>query len=96
MERLLSEIPRFALVPPTQTKRSDPGYGNGLNSTPLTTEKIDVFVPMPSASARIATIVKPGLLMKILAPYFRSCQSVIISLPPYLRIREVVGVPTWR
>jgi 16S rRNA C1402 (ribose-2'-O) methylase RsmI len=43
------------------TMRSDPGYGAGLSKTVLTTEKIAVFAPIPSASAATAAIVNAGL-----------------------------------
>jgi hypothetical protein len=34
---------------------------SGLSSTALTTEKMAVFAPTPSATASTATTVKPGL-----------------------------------
>ena len=35
--------------------RSGSGYGSGFSSTPLTTLKIALFAPIPSASVRIVT-----------------------------------------
>ena len=47
----------------TRTSRSGSGYGSGCSSTPLTTLKIAVVAPTPSASVSTATIVKPGDLI---------------------------------
>jgi hypothetical protein len=44
------------------TSRSGSAYGNGLRSTPLTTLKMALFAPIPSASVSTATMVNPGLL----------------------------------
>ena len=41
-----------------QTMLAASRYGSGLKSTPLTTEKIAVFAPMPSASVTIAIAAK--------------------------------------
>jgi len=38
-----------------KTRRSGDGYGRGLRMTPLTTLKIAVLAPIPSASVRIVT-----------------------------------------
>jgi hypothetical protein len=46
-----------------ETRRSAFANGSGLNSTPLTMLKIAVFAPMPIASTRITTALKPGDLM---------------------------------
>ena len=62
----------------TITNRSGSEYGSGCKSTPLTTLKIAVFAPMPSASVRIATAVKPGFFASILIPYRKSCSNVVI------------------
>jgi hypothetical protein len=37
------------------TSRSGCGYGSGFSSTPLTTLKIALLAPMPSASVRTVT-----------------------------------------
>ena len=42
------------------TSRSESVYGNGLNTTALTTLKMAVLAPMPSASVMIAIAVKAG------------------------------------
>ena len=44
------------------TSRSGSGNGAGFSSTELTTEKIAVFVPIPSVRAATAAAVKPGIL----------------------------------
>jgi len=44
--------------------------------TPLTTLKIAVFAPMPSASVTITMNVKPGFLSRVRAPKRMSCQSI--------------------
>jgi hypothetical protein len=54
------------------TMRSDPGYGAGLSKTVLTTEKIAVFAPIPSASAATAAIVNAGLCRNIRSECLRS------------------------
>ena len=38
-----------------KTRRSGAGYGNGFRMTPLTTLKIAVLAPIPSASVRMVT-----------------------------------------
>src|ERR1700683_3587233 len=45
--------------------RSESGNGSGRSRTRSITEKIAVFAPMPSASARMATMAKPGLLISV-------------------------------
>jgi hypothetical protein len=42
--------------------RSGCGYWSGCRTTPLTTLKIAVLAPMPSASVRIATMLNAGRL----------------------------------
>jgi hypothetical protein len=44
------------------TRRSGRAIGSGRSSSASTTEKSAVLNPMPMASERIATAVKPGLL----------------------------------
>jgi hypothetical protein len=44
------------------------GYASGRRSTPFTTLKMAVFAPMPSASASIATAVKPGFFRNVRNP----------------------------
>ena len=48
------------------TSRSGSGKGTGFSRTAFTTEKIAALAPMPIASVRIATIVKPGVFTSIL------------------------------
>jgi hypothetical protein len=45
--------------------RSECEYGNGASRTVLTTEKMAVLAPMPSARAATATIVNPGFEVRI-------------------------------
>src|ERR1700730_11647111 len=45
--------------------RSESGNGSGRSRTRSITEKIAVFAPIPSAKARIATIAKLGLLIRV-------------------------------
>ena len=50
------------------TRRSGSGNGTGFSRTAFTTEKIAAFAPIPTASVRIATIVKPGAFASVLTP----------------------------
>jgi len=43
-----------------------------LSNTVFTTLKIAVFAPMPSANVITATKVKPGFLLSVRRPYFKS------------------------
>src|SRR5256884_2751460 len=54
------------------TSRSAAGKGNGRSSTALTTLKIAVFAPMPSASVSTATMVKPGFFSNWRKANFKS------------------------
>jgi hypothetical protein len=47
------------------TMRSGSGYGSGFSKTAFTTVKMAVLAPMPSASVRTATAVKPGFLRSV-------------------------------
>src|SRR5215831_10310997 len=58
------------------TRRSGSGKGTGLRRTALTTEKMALFVPMPSASAATAASVKVGLFRNICNECFRSLRNV--------------------
>src|SRR5437879_3690193 len=49
------------------TSRSAAGKGNDRSTTPLTTLKMAVVAPMPSASVSTATAVKPG--------FFTNCRT---------------------
>src|SRR5690348_7587544 len=58
-------LPMTVLGLPDQSARNctswpGSGYGSGLSRTALTTLKMAVFAPMPSASVSTATAVKPG------------------------------------
>jgi hypothetical protein len=68
---------RVAILPKMQTlvqdarygtRRSGSGNGSGLSSVSLMTLKMVVLAPMPRASVRIATIVKPGLRFRFRKP----------------------------
>src|SRR2546427_7802329 len=52
--------------------RSGSLNGNGRSSTALTTLKMAVFAPMPSASVSTATAVKPGFFSNCRMANFRS------------------------
>src|ERR1017187_7941823 len=60
------------------TMRSGSGKARGLSRTVLTTEKMAVLAPIPSASAEIAVAVKPGLWRSIRKACLRSIQKVSI------------------
>ena len=47
-------------TPKSDTKRSASGYGSGRNSTPLTTVKMAVAEPIPTANAATASSATPG------------------------------------
>jgi hypothetical protein len=61
------------------TIRSGSRYANGFSRTVLTTEKIAVFVAMPSARAATAVIAKPGDWMNIRVECCRSFRRVSIT-----------------
>ncbi len=50
------------------TRRSESATGKGFSSTALTTVKMVVFAPMPIASVRTATAVKPGFFANMRRP----------------------------
>jgi len=52
-----------------KTIRSASRYGSGRRRTLLTTLKMAMFAPMPSASVRIATVEKPGDFVSDRAAY---------------------------
>src|SRR5689334_1447437 len=90
-----SAIPRSGLMLSKYTNRFALGNGNDRKRTPLTTEKIAVFVPIPIANASTATRVKPGLFTNTRTPYLISCKSVMTTLPPDLLLPERFdGVPS--
>src|SRR5579862_1087882 len=60
--------------------RSGSGYGSGFKSTVLTTEKMAVLAPMPSASAAIAVIVNPGVRRSIRSVCLRSPTNDSMSI----------------
>src|SRR6266404_190644 len=57
---------------------SESGKGSGASNPRSITEKIAVFAPMPSARARTATMVKPGLLIRTRKEWRTSASSVSI------------------
>ena len=66
--------------------------GRGCSKIALTTVKMVVFAPIPKAKDKIATALKPGLLLSTRAPCRRSCQKYSILHPtegPTLR-RQVL------
>src|SRR2546423_9287058 len=64
------------------TSWPDSGYGSGLSRTALTTVKMAVFAPMPSASVSTATAVKPGFFSNWRKANFKSfmvrCQESVV------------------
>ena len=58
------------------TRRSGSGNGTGFSSTALTTEKMAVLAPMPSASAATAAAVKPRLCPNIRSECRRSLKKL--------------------
>ena len=75
-------IPFCGLRSHSITRCSGSGYGSGLSNTPLTTLKIAVFAPMPRASVKIASNVKPGCFRNIRTPNCRSSQSDFNRVSP--------------
>ena len=51
----------------TRTRPSESGHGSGRNITVLTTLKMAVVAPIPSARVRTAMVVKPGVLRSVRA-----------------------------
>ena len=70
--------PRSTLLSQMRTSRSGSAKGSGRNITALTTLKIAVLAPTPSASVTAATRVKPGLFRSARPAYRRSCKRVEI------------------
>src|SRR5580704_28237 len=64
-----------------QTIRSVSGKVSGLSRTVLTTEKIAVVAPMPSASAATAAMVNPGLRTSARKACFNSFKICCICSP---------------
>src|ERR1041385_6241095 len=59
----------------TATNSSGWGYGKGFRRIPLTTLKMAVFAPMPTANVRVATALNRGARPKLR----RTCQSWILT-----------------
>ena len=64
--------PRLGNVVVTYSSCSAFGYGSGRRSTPLTTLKIAVLAPMPSASVRTVSAANPGWRLRPRRAYRRS------------------------
>src|SRR5262249_23208073 len=73
------------------TSRSACGKGNGRSSTPSTTEKIAVFAPIPSASVKTATRVKPGDLRNWRRANLRSFMSFSSQSDDWIYARSAAG-----
>ena len=67
-EATFSSYPCFGLRSQSVTRRSGSGNCRGRNRTVLTTLKMAVFAPMPSASDNAATVVKLGLFASMRRP----------------------------
>ena len=52
------------VTPYSATKRSLSGYGSGRSSTPLTTVKMAVAEPIPTANATTASSATPGAVFQ--------------------------------
>ena len=61
------------------TSRSGSLKGNGFSSTALIRLKMELFAPIPKASVRTATTVKPGVFASVRQPYRRSCKNPFIG-----------------
>jgi hypothetical protein len=73
--------PRSTLLSQTRTRRSGSVNGSGRSITALTTLKMAVVAPTPSASVRAAMAVKPGLFRRARAAYRRSWRVFVMALP---------------
>ena len=74
-----------------RTSRSGCGYESGCSSTVLTTEKIAVFAPMPSASATIAVSANAGLRHRMRTAYCTSLIKCSMKFPLAMRRRSLDG-----
>ena len=72
--------PRCRLFSNRMTRRSLCGNGNGCSTTALTTLKMAVVAPMPSASVSRATAVKLGCCRSNRSAYRRSCPELVMNL----------------
>ena len=68
----------FLSVVSNCTSREASATGRGFSNTALTMVKIAVLAPMPRASVKTATTVKPGFFASILIPYRKSWSKVVI------------------
>src|SRR5271156_1950239 len=75
---------------PTSKRRSGCARARGRRRTAFTTEKIAVLAPIPRASVRIATRVKPGDFRNIRNAYFKSC---VIAPPDFSNSSREAFVP---
>jgi len=74
--------------------RSGCGQGSGASKTALTSEKMAVLAPMPSARAVTATVVNPGLLVKTRREWHRSERRLLILIlvrATFLEVRTKWG-----
>src|SRR5262245_20907703 len=74
MVRIVPGASRTAMA-----RRSAAAKGSGSMSTALTTLKMAVLAPIPSASVSTATVVNPRCLASIRTPNRRSCQSMSVA-----------------
>src|SRR4030081_1257500 len=81
-------LPEFARRSHTTTSRSGSLNGNGRSSTALTTLKIAVFAPMPSASVMTATAVNPGFFKSWRKANFRSFMAQCLH---WIDLRRAAG-----
>jgi hypothetical protein len=63
----------------TITSRSGSRYLSGRTSTALTSPKMAVFAPMPSASVTTVTSVNPGRFRSTRAAYLMSLRSEVMA-----------------
>src|SRR5439155_23568756 len=64
---------------PHETGRSACGYGSARNKIRSTTLNTAVEAPIPSASVRTATTVKPGFFASVRIPYRKSWMRFVIT-----------------
>src|SRR5271154_162287 len=76
----------------TRMMRSECGYGNGASKIALTTEKIAVLAPMPSARAATATVVNPGLTIRTRREWRRSETRLLMLMvrATWRKVRTIV------
>src|SRR5947207_1579834 len=73
------------LAPASDTKRSPLRYGSGRINTPLTTVKIAVAEPMPTANATMASSATPGAVFQEAQAWEKADSTVAVTVAPSRR-----------